>query len=71
MSAAPSNANETMTDSPLEPWVMLPEACRMIGKHRQQVLALVVRGELVADTRGKYTWISRDSIERYLAANPK
>lgn len=71
MSAAPSNANEIDTQSSLEPWVMLPDACRLIGKHRQQVLALVVRGELVADTRGRYTWISRESIERYLAAHPQ
>jgi len=64
MSAAPSDANQASTAID---WVNLPEACRLLGKHRQQVLALIVRGELTADTRGKFTWVSRDSIERFLA----
>jgi hypothetical protein len=66
MSAAASNLKDTDAPQAAE-WVTLPEASRLTGKHREQVLVMVVRGELVADTRGKYTWISRDSIERYLA----
>lgn len=66
MSAAPSTTKATAGETATE-WVSLAEATRLLGKHRQQVLALIVRGELTAETRDRYTWVSRDSIERFLA----
>lgn len=53
-----------------EEWVTLPEAMRLLGKERASVLMMIVRGELVADIRGRWTFVSRDSIDRWCAANP-
>lgn len=61
----------TATGEPKEEWVTLPEATRLMRKHRQQVLTLIVRGELIADVRGRYTWVTRESVDRWLAANSK
>lgn len=52
---------------PLGEWVSLPDAAKLLGKHRQQVLTLIVRGELAAETRGRFTFVSRASIDRYIA----
>jgi hypothetical protein len=51
-----------------EEWVTLPEAMRLLGKERSPVQALIIRGELTADVRGRWTFVSRSSIDRYLAA---
>lgn len=55
--------------APVEEWVTLPEAMRLLGKERAQVLTLIVRRELVADVRGRWTFVSRESIDKYLAAS--
>lgn len=64
MKASPS----TTISSSNEDWVTLPEAMRRLGKERAQVLTLIIRGELSADVRGRWTFVSRESIDRYLAA---
>jgi hypothetical protein len=62
MSAA-ANATKAATE-----WITVPEACGLLGTNRAGVLQLVVRGEITADVRGRYTFVSRASIERYLAS---
>jgi len=58
-----ANATKAATD-----WITVPEACGLLGTNRAGVMTLAVRGEIVADVRGRYTFISRESIERYLAS---
>jgi hypothetical protein len=50
-------------------WVSLPKAAQLLRCTRQKVLQLALQGVLVAESRGKWTFISRESIERALAAN--
>ena len=47
-------------------WVSLPKAAELLGVHRQKVLQLALKGRLDAEHRGEWTFISRESIERYL-----
>ena len=49
-------------------WVSLPEAARLLGMHRQKVLQLALKRALESDVRGKWTFISRGSIEQYLVS---
>lgn len=48
-------------------WVSLTEAAKMLGSHRETVLQLAIKGRLVVEHRGNWTFVSRDSIDRYLA----
>lgn len=59
--ASASKASRPANDE----WVTLPEAMRLLGKERSSVLMMIVRGELVADLRGRWTFVSRESIDRY------
>ena len=47
-------------------WVSLPKAAELLGVHRQKVLQLALKGRLDAEHRADWTFISRESIERYL-----
>ena len=47
-------------------WVSLPKAAELLGVHRQKVLQLALKGQLDSEHRGSWTFISRESIERYL-----
>jgi len=49
-------------------WVSLPKAAELLGVHRQKVLQLALKGQLDSEHRAEWTFISRESIERYLAA---
>lgn len=51
---------------PLDEWVSLPQAAKLLGLQRLKVLQLALKGALVSDIRGKWTFISRESIDRYL-----
>lgn len=56
----------TPDESPTDEWVSLPKAAQLLGCHRQKVLQLALKGVLVSDHRGDWTFISRASIERAL-----
>jgi excisionase family DNA binding protein len=49
-------------------WVSLTEAARLLGSHRETVLQLAIKGTLKVEHRGNYTFVSRASIDAYLAA---
>lgn len=49
---------------PVDPWVSVREAGRLLGIAPPTVLTRVVRGELEAQTVGGLVFISRSSIER-------
>jgi len=51
-----------------EGWVSLPVASRMLRVSRQTTLTMALRGELDAQHIAGRTVISRDSIEKALAA---
>lgn len=60
--------NDLTSDQPVaDQWVSLPKAAELLGVHRQKVLQLAVKGVLVAEQRGDWTFVSRASIERALA----
>jgi hypothetical protein len=63
---APVRKEEQAAKPPTE-WVSLAEASRLLGIQRLKVLRLALCGELVSDVRGQWTFISRKSIDRYLA----
>lgn len=52
-------------------WLSPNEAARLLGIHRQTVMRLVMVGELVGEARGKFTFITRESVERALATQGK
>lgn len=62
----PATATSDAADD--EPWVSLNAATTLLDMHRETILKLVIKGTLTADTRGPLTFISRESIERYLTA---
>lgn len=66
-----SEARKQATAEPVDTeWVSLTEASKLLGTHRETVLKLALRGQLEIDHRGMWTFVSRASIDRYLAANP-
>jgi hypothetical protein len=50
-------------------WLTLPQAAKAIGKHRQTVLVLGTGdgAELTLDRRAGMTFVSRASVDAYLA----
>lgn len=68
MPSVRKESNTAVSDA--EDWVSLPTAARLLGCHRQKTLQLALKGELESDVRGDWTFISRASIDRYLAAHP-
>lgn len=67
MDTSRKNSSEVAADD----WVSLAQAARLLGLHRQQVLKLALGGSIESDVRGKWTFITRSSIDRYLAAQPE
>ena len=59
---------ETSTEPFDTEWVSLQEATRLLGINRERVFKLALKGALAADHRGNITYISRASIDAYLAA---
>jgi hypothetical protein len=63
---------ETHAPQPLtqaDAWLTLSQAARALGKHRQTVAHLAVPGgPLVGERRANITFVTRESVERYLAA---
>lgn len=65
----PTARKNTVVKPPAaEPWVSLPKAADMLGRSRLKVLQLALKGVLVAEQRGEWTYISRESIDRALAS---
>jgi hypothetical protein len=62
-----SNSRKNDEAVAADEWVSLPEASRLLGMHRQKVLTHALKGDLVCDVRGKWTFISRASIDAFLA----
>lgn len=52
-----------------EDWISLVEAARILGESRQTVLARAVKGELVAKHVAGRTVVSRQSVDRCMAAS--
>lgn len=48
-------------------WVSLNEATKLLGENREQVLQLGVTGTLEVKRFGRWTFVSRATIERRLA----
>lgn len=59
--------NEPTPNTPSDEWVTLPQAAKLLGRHRQTVLVIAARGELTLDQRAGITFVSRASIDAYLA----
>jgi hypothetical protein len=49
-------------------WVSLGDAARMLGESRQGVLTRAVKGEVIAKHIAGRTVVTRQSVERVLAA---
>lgn len=67
MPTARKESNVAVSDA--EDWVSLPTAARLLGCHRQTVVRLALKGRLESEMRGDWTFISRASIERFIATN--
>lgn len=50
-------------------WVSLNEATKLLDKNRETVLQLGISGVLKVEKMGRWTFVTRESIERYLVAN--
>lgn len=60
---------EPTTDASDTEWVSLTEAAKLLGTHRETVLQLAIKGVLKVDHRGRWTFVSRESIDRHLVAS--
>lgn len=60
---------ESATDQVEPKWVSLNETTKMLDMNRETVLQLGIQGVLKVERMGRWTFVSRQSIERYLAAN--
>lgn len=49
-------------------WVSLRVAAKLLGTHREAVLQIALKGQITIEHRGRWTFVSRESIDRYLAA---
>lgn len=50
-------------------WVSLRTAAKLLGTYREAVLQIALKGQLTVEHRGKWTFVSRESLERYVARN--
>ena len=50
-------------------WVSIETARQLLGMSRERVLNLALRGSLTIDHRAHLTFVSRASIDAFLAAN--
>lgn len=51
-----------------DPWMTLYQAARTIGLSRLATLTLIVKGELEGQHLANQTFVTRASVDRYLAA---
>lgn len=63
-------ARQRKNAEPVDEWVSLPQAAKLLGLQRLKVLQLALKGALVSDVRGNWTFISRASIDEYLDTQP-
>jgi hypothetical protein len=60
---------DATTDESGPRWVSLNEATKLVGATREQVLQLGIQGTLKVEKMGRWTFVTRASIDRYIAAN--
>jgi hypothetical protein len=58
--------NKTTPLPAAEAWMTLPQAAKALGKHRQTVTGMCLRGELVGDYRAGLLFIATASVTAYL-----
>jgi hypothetical protein len=68
MPEARKQEQEIMTDEASAEWVSLNEATKLLGENREQVLQRGVAGTLQVKRFGRWTFVSRASIDRHLAS---
>lgn len=59
--------NEQSTAATDGAWVSLHEATKLLDVRRELVLQLALKGILEVEHRGRFTFVSRASIDRHLA----
>lgn len=65
----PETRNQAATlDETSSDWVSLHEATKLLGENREQVLQLGLDGTLEVKRFGRWTFVSRATIDRRLAA---
>lgn len=61
---------EAAEDTRKAEWITLNQAAKALGVGPHTVLALAVKGDLVAQHIAGRTVVSAESVEKYLAAQP-
>lgn len=65
----PETRNQAATlDETSSDWVSLNEATKLLGENREQVLQLGLEGVLEVKRFGRWTFVSRVTLDRRLAA---
>ncbi len=65
----PATRKQTETaDEPSPDWVSLNEATKLLDENREQILQLGVDGTLEVRRFGRWTFVSKATIDRRLAA---